>query len=213
MWSNDDLLAAHQASALPGSLPVIWAVKGALRAQLAESPPNPAHHALVKLEKFMAAKGAELTIATQNIDGLHQAAGSERVYELHGSVRRSRCADTACPRGPFPDETVPALGELPRCPVCGHQPLRPDIVLFGEALPDEAWEEAEVAAQLAEVMLVVGTSGAVYPAMGLVDVASICGAYCVLVNAEPWDYPHPAFLETLIGPSEEILPDLAHAVT
>jgi len=213
MWSDTELLAAHHASALPGSLPVVWATKGALRAQLLRTEPNPAHRALVDLEGYLAGKGVELTIATQNIDELHQRAGSTQVLELHGSVMRSRCSDRGCSLPPFHDETVPAEGELPLCPRCRRHPLRPAIVLFEENLPAKVVHQAKQAARLAEVMLVVGTSGVVFPAAGLVETAVSSGAYCALVNAEPWDFPHPGIAETLIGPAEQVLPRLVAAVT
>ena len=212
MWSDAGLFAAHHASALPGSLPVIWATKGALRAQLLRTEPNAAHRALVDLEYHLLARGGELAIATQNIDGLHQRAGSTRVFELHGSVMASCCSDRACPLPPFYDESVPVEGApLPSCRRCG-QPLRPAIVLFEEALPAEVMERAEEAARLADVLLVVGTSGVVHPAAGLVDMAAISGAYCALVNTEPWDHSHPDIMETLIGPAGEALPALVNAV-
>ena len=212
MRSDADLFAAHHASALPGSLHIIWAAKGALRAQLLRTEPNAAHRALVDLEHHLLARGGEFANATQNIDGLHQRAGSTRVFELHGSVMRSCCSDRACPLPPFYDESVPVEGApLPSCRRCG-QPLRPAIVLFEEALPAEVMERAEEAARLADVLLVVGTSGVVHPAAGLVDKAAISGAYCALVNTEPWDHPHPDIMETLIGPAGELLPALVNAV-
>jgi NAD-dependent deacetylase len=213
MWSDAELLAAHSASSLPASLPVVWAAKGALRAQLLLTGPNAAHQALVDLERHMVARGGELVIATQNIDGLHQRAGSTGVVELHGSVMYSRCSDRGCSLPPFYDEAVPAEGEMPMCPRCRRHPLRPAIVLFEEALPARAFRAAERAARTADVMVVVGTSGTVHPAIGLVDVAASAGAFCTLVNAEPWGHPHPSFDCQLVGPAEDVLPALVAQAT
>jgi len=109
---------------------------------------------------------------------------------------------------------VPAEGApLPTCPQCGRHPLRPAIVLFGENLPAEVVHRAEQAARLADVLLVVGTSGIVYPAAGLVEVAAGAGAYCALVNTEPWGHPHPTSPRPCSGPAEEVLPALVTAAT
>jgi NAD-dependent deacetylase len=127
-------------------------------------------------------------VVTQNIDGLHERARSANVIELHGSVMRSRCSDPGCPMEAYSHDTVPAPGGPPMTCTCG-KPLRLDVVLFGEAVP--AYGMAKRAVCDAEVLLVVGTSGQVQPAVGLVGLAAVSGAYCVLVNAEPWDNPDP----------------------
>ena len=213
MWNDADLFAAHHASALPGSLPIIWATKGALRAQLLRTEPNVAHRAVVDLEHHLVAKGGELVIVTQNIDGLHQRAGSTRVFELHGSVMRSSCSDRACPLPPFYDESVPVEGPpLPSCPGCG-QPLRPAIVLFEEALPAKVMWRAEEASAPGRRAVGGGNLWRGPPPAGLVDMAAISGAYSALVNSEPWDHPHPDIMETLIGPAEEVLPALVVALS
>ena len=209
MWSDPVLLAAHQADALPGSLPVVWSVKGPLRAQVLATTPNPAHFAVVDLQRFIEEKGGWLVVVTQNIDGLHERAGTANVIELHGSVMYSCCSDPHCPELPFWDETVPVAGEaLPQCR-CGRS-LRPDVVLFGEAVP--AYGAAKRAVADAEVLVVVGTSGLVQPAAGLVGLGAASGAYCALVNAEPWERPDPDIKAELIGPAEAVLPALVAAV-
>jgi NAD-dependent deacetylase len=208
MWNDAQLLAAHHADALPGSLPIIWATKGPVRAQALAALPNPAHLALAQLEQQLATRDGQLTIATQNIDGLHQKAGSKNVLELHGSVLRSRCSDPGCVLPPFPDQTIPpANGPLPTCPRC-NQPLRPDIVLFGERLPAPAIDLAKHLSHQADILLVVGTSGVVHPAAGLIEKAATWGAQCYLINKDPWENPHPGITQTLLGPAEQILPQL-----
>jgi NAD-dependent deacetylase len=122
---------------------------------------------------------------------------------------RSRCSDEDCGSFAFEDESVPVPGgALPTC-ACG-KPLRPDVVLFGEPVP--AYSMARQVVRDAEVLLAVGTSGQVQPAVGLIGMAATFGAYCVLVNAEPWEHPDPHIAAELIGPAEEILPALVAAV-
>ncbi len=208
LWENPELLEAHQVESLPDSLPIIWSVKGPMRARALAARPNPAHMALVKLERQLVGRGGSLTIITQNIDGLHQRAGNTEVLEMHGSMMRSRCYDRMCVLKPFEDTYAPPAGEVPICPRCQVQPLRPDVVLFGEALPWSVISAAESALHQAEVLLVVGTSGAVSSATTTIDSAAAYGVYCVLINKEPWDHPHPHVNETLLGPAEEVLPRL-----
>lgn len=137
--------------------------------------PNPAHRALAGLE----ARTPEFLLATQNVDGLHGAAGSRRVVELHGSIWRLRC--TACAHA-RDDRGVPLAEVPPRC-ACGAI-LRPDVVWFGEALAEAAVTQAFEAARQAEVVLVIGTSSLVYPAAALPQIARAGGAYVVEVNPE-----------------------------
>lgn len=134
--------------------------------------PNQAHKALAALEKAH----RPFTLITQNVDGLHQRAGSGRVLELHGNLHEVRC--TQCGRVAPLD--ADAEGIVP-CPTCGA-PGRPHIVWFGELLPEEPWQKAYAAASEAAVFLVVGTSAAVYPAAGLVELAAERGAALIEIN-------------------------------
>ena len=128
---------------------------------------------------------AEVTVVTQNVDDLHERAGSRAVHHLHGSLAAFRCA--ACGsryHGPLPEMAEPVLEcEPPSCE-CGGL-IRPDIVWFGEQLPDEPWQAAVAAVANAELVVVVGTSGVVYPAAGLPEVALARGAAVIEVNPEP----------------------------
>ena len=136
--------------------------------------PNAGHRALVELARRV----PRLTLVTQNVDRLHQRAGSTGVIELHGTLLAWRC--TAC--NTSLDETGPAFAEHPpRCVACGGR-RRPGVVWFGEELPPAALSAAEAAAAACDVFLSVGTSGVVYPAAGLVDVARRAGAVTVEVN-------------------------------
>ncbi len=159
--------------------------RGARRAQ-----PNPAHLALAQLERRI----PQFTLATQNVDGLHQRAGSVSVVELHGSLFRFRCVregisvayvepDDEAPQATEHLETEEIMTQPPTCPDCGAN-VRPDIVWFGEALPVEPWQMAEDAASACDVCLVVGTSALVAPAAGLPRLARSHGAYLIEINPE-----------------------------
>ena len=139
-----------------------------------DASPNPAHRALAALERVH----PRFTLITQNVDGLHQRAGSQRVVELHGSLHQMRCLDCGLV-APVPGDAEGVM----RCAACGGV-CRPHIVWFGELLPEEEWRRAYAAALGARVMLVAGTSAAVYPAAGLVEVAADRGADVIEVNPE-----------------------------
>jgi NAD-dependent deacetylase len=142
---------------------LVWQFYNLRRANVARVKPNPGHYALAKLEERW---GEDWTLVTQNVDGLHRAAGSRNVLEIHGSLYRTRC--TGCER--VEDRGLEPLGELPACPHCAGL-LRPDIVWFHEPLPEEVWSAATRAAHRADVLLVVGTSAVVYPAADLIPIA------------------------------------------
>ena len=141
--------------------------------------PNSAHHVLAKWE----AEGRLKAVITQNIDGLHAAAGSRNLVEYHGHCRSLTCLQ--CGRTlPLNAETTRAA--IPRC-ACGGL-LKPDFVFFGEGIPPEAAADAEEAAMRTDCMLLVGTSGVVYPAAAIPRLAKRCGATIIEVNPEPTDY-------------------------
>lgn len=179
---------------------LVWRFYNARRANLRAVRPNPGHYALVDLEKRFPA--SRFAVLTQNVDGLHRAAGSRRVFELHGSIARVRC--TGC--GVIEDRGGTELAELPTCDQCG-QLLRPDIVWFHEPLPEDVWAEAELAAAQCQCFLVVGTSAVVYPAAGLIDVARSVCASVIEVNLAETAASHAADMG-LYGPSGQILPRL-----
>ncbi len=159
--------------------------RGAHRAQ-----PNLGHRALAQLER----RAPPFTLATQNVDGLHQRAGSASVVELHGSLFRFRCAregtpvayvdpEDESPQAVERLETEEVLTQPPTCPGCGAN-VRPDIVWFGEPLPTEPWQVAQDAARACDVCLVVGTSALVEPAAGLPRIARRRGAYLIEINPD-----------------------------
>jgi NAD-dependent deacetylase len=157
------------------------------REMVRSASPNAGHRALVEL-----AESRSVTVATQNIDGLVDAVAGERgvdlpIHYLHGSLFRIRChaCGTDHLEDSGPDRAID-LSETPECPECGGL-LRPNIVLFGELLPDEAFGAAEEAARAADLCLMLGTSGAVYPAAGLPRLAADTGAAIIEINPNPTD--------------------------
>jgi NAD-dependent deacetylase len=170
--------------------------------------PNPAHEALAAME----AAGRLVAVVTQNTDGLHQAAGTRHVIELHGSGRTVECLE--CGRRE-PRAEVQARLDVempPRCRHCGSGLLKPTVVLFGEAMPAAAVQEAYALAEQAEVMLVVGSSLVVYPAADIPLVAIRAGARMVVVNAEPT--PFDRLAEVVIhGRAGEVLPEIAALIS
>lgn len=171
-----------------------------------ETTPNAAHEALTQLEQHI----DTFTLITQNVDNLHQRAGSENVVELHGNITRNYCID--CERSASDDEMASiAEGEPARCPECGGY-IRPDVVWFGEMLPQEALRQANDAATQADVFLSVGTSAVVQPAAGLPLTAKQHGAYLVEVNIE--ETAITDYADTVLrGKAGDVLPSLVSAVT
>ena len=144
--------------------------------------PNPGHTALAVLEQQITEGGGDFLLATQNVDGLHARAGSEHLIELHGTLTRSYCI--ACKREATENELAAIeSGEEAHCPACGGL-LRPDVVWFGEMLPEGAMERAAEAASTSDVFLSIGTSAVVYPAAGLPLIAKQAGAYVVEINPQ-----------------------------
>jgi NAD-dependent deacetylase len=149
----------------------------------------------------------EFTLVTQNVDNLHQRAGSRKVLELHGNLERSYCIE--CHR-PANDATVGEDVEVPRCSFCGGM-LRPDVVWFGEMLPQRTFMEAAWSAEHCDVFITIGTSGIVYPAAWLPINAREAGAYVVEVNTEYTDLS-PRMSETVIGKAAAVLPELVRVL-
>lgn len=179
----------------------VWSWYNQRRRQLLQVRPNPGHYALARLETLV----PEFGLITQNVDRLHQAAGSRKIVELHGNIWEVRC--TRC--GRVEDRTGVELPDEPRCESCSAW-LRPNVVWFGEEVPPEAWRQAEAWTRRAEVFLVVGTSAEVWPAAGLVYLARDCGAKIVEVNPEPTAASTLAHL-VLRGPAGQILPQIVPA--
>jgi len=180
------------------NLPAVWEWFDYRRGLLASLQPNPAHRELARWQD----RFEDFTLVTQNVDGLHQAAGSRGVIELHGSIWRARCI-TCDSR-----QEIPRSGARPEaCFACGDH-LRPDVVLFGELLPAGAFELAAEKAAACDLCFVIGTSALVYPAASLPEVALAHGAYLCEVNPERTPLSDSCD-EVLTGKAGALLPLLA----
>lgn len=177
----------------------VWRFYEERRRNLTTVRPNPAHRVLASWQD----RFPVYTLITQNVDGLHRAAGSPEVLELHGSIWRVRCWSCGKERE---DRTVPFPELPPRCPSCGGVE-RPAVVWFGEDLPHAVFTAAAEAAAAADVMVVVGTSALVYPAAGLVSVTAGRGGAVIEVNPEPSALADHAAV-ALRGPAGVLLPRL-----
>ena len=200
LWATYDPqeLATPEAFARDPELVWKWY---AWRRELVESAkPNAGHATLVELERSVPA----FSLVTQNVDGLHQEAGSENVVELHGNIRRSRCSAEGVILEPGQTDEIP-----PPCPNCGA-PLRPDVVWFGEALPTDQLQAASGAARSCDRFLSVGTSGLVYPAASLPYEALENEATVVEVNPERTPLSARAGF-SLLGDAGQVLPALVGA--
>ena len=174
VWKGLPFDVISSAEMLERNLPAVWEWFDYRRDFMAALKPNAAHHELARWQD----RFAVFTLVTQNIDGLHQKAGSRDVTELHGNIWRARC--TVCRF--FHDNS--GQGKRPdACLECGNH-LRPDVVLFGEMLPLGAFEFAAQRATNCDLCFVIGTSGLVYPAAGIPEVAKAAGAYVCEVNPE-----------------------------
>jgi NAD-dependent deacetylase len=202
LWEGVDPATVATPRAFAADPLFVWRFYDARRSQAAKAQPNAAHRAVAALE----ATGRPFLLATQNVDGLHERAGSREIARLHGSLWRVRCTR----EGTEHEDLRASLAPLPpHCENCGAL-LRPAVVWFEEPLPMEAYGRAVRAARSAELVLVIGTSGLVYPAASLPEEALRAGAYVVEINPERTPLTASAS-EALSGPAGEVLPALLAA--
>lgn len=167
--------------------------------QVAGAIPNPAHREIARWEgRFESCR-----VVTQNVDGLHLAAGSTGVLELHGTIAFARCS-LCSRREPMAEAVARSAQAPPPCKTCGGR-LRPDVVWFGEQLPEGVFDAAAEAARTAHLFLAVGTSATVYPAAGLIEIAARSGALVIEINVEPTPLSDLADVR-LAGPAAKIVP-------
>ncbi len=174
LWRKYDPMQLATIDAFYDNPKLVWEWYEDRRENILKAKPNPGHSAIAELEKFK-----EITVLTQNIDGLHQRGGSTRVLELHGSIIRIKC--TVCS---FQDNIPTKFSELPpKCNSCNNI-LRPDVVWFGEPLPQDVWNQAILEASSCDVMIIAGTSLVVSPANTLPMYAKENNALLIEVNPE-----------------------------
>ncbi|MBW2057184.1 MAG: NAD-dependent deacylase [Deltaproteobacteria bacterium] len=204
LWSKydpDQYATIDAFKADPGK---VWEMLVEMIGLVTRAKPNPAHHGLASLETM----GRLHAVVTQNIDGLHQAAGSRKVIEIHGSGASLSCLScgSRIAATSFSMEKLP-----PRCPEC-RSIMKPDVVFFGEPLPLSAYEAALEAARECDLVLAIGTSAEVYPAAEIPITAKRAGAKLVEINVEPTSLTG-RFSDYLIqGRSGEILPRVVELV-
>ena len=173
LWRNYDAMKLATIEAFYDDPKLVWEWYNERRHNIFAAQPNLGHKSIVELEKY-----SEVVILTQNIDGLHQRAGSSQVLELHGSIVKIRC--TVCD---FKDEMYTKFSENPPLCTCGNI-LRPDVVWFGEGLPQDVWQEAISHANNCDVMIIAGTSLVVSPANTLPIYAKQNGATLIEINPD-----------------------------
>jgi len=197
VWKGMAFDVISSASMVQKDLPAVWEWFDYRRNLLAALQPNAAHFQIAKWQNQF----EQCTVVTQNVDGLHQKAGARDVIELHGSIWRARCISCHTRYEIHHDEVRADM-----CVACGDR-LRPDVVLFGEILPPGAFEVAAERASECELCLVIGTSGIVYPAAGLPEIAKSAGAYLCEVNPELT--PLSGLCDAVLtGKAGEVLPQL-----
>jgi NAD-dependent deacetylase len=198
LWARYDPMQLATPEAFARDPGLVWRWYSHRRERVAQVEPNAAHFALAALQKHR-----RMTLVTQNVDGLHARAGSAGVIELHGNLFADRWQH-GCGRCASQVVMPVAEGEPPQCKLCGAR-LRPAVVWFGESLPEADLRVAQKAAADADVCLVVGTSGMVYPAAALPSIAAEHGARVIIVNPERSDLDHDADI-VLYRKAAECLP-------
>ena len=173
LWRNYDAMKLATIDAFYDNPKLVWEWYNERRQNIFNSEPNLGHKAIAELENFV-----KVFVLTQNIDGLHQKAGSSNVLELHGSIVKIKC--TVCD---FKDEILTKFSNLPPLCKCGNI-LRPDVVWFGEGLPQDVWQEAIIQASSCDVMIVAGTSLVVSPANTLPIYAKQNNAVLIEINPD-----------------------------
>jgi NAD-dependent deacetylase len=202
LWAQFDPDELATPSAFQRRPTLVWDWYAERRRRVLEAVPNPGHHALVEMERRV----PEFTLVTQNIDGLHAVAGSTRVVELHGNIRRVKCWREGTVFETWEEgETRP-----PPCPECGAW-LRPDVVWFGELLPARALQAVWRAAETCELFFSIGTSNLVEPAASLPWTAHRAGADVVIVNPTDEGQQRGSRIHHLAGQAGQILPALVRA--
>jgi NAD-dependent deacetylase len=205
LWNEPETAKFSTAEHFDSDPNAYWKFWGEMRQAAHVASPNAAHLALAQWEKQLTSD-LKFSLVTQNVDELHQRGGSSNVAELHGSIFRTRCSNSKCDFPAYRDSEF-HIDKAPRCLKCDSA-LRPDVVLFGEALPAHAEWFAKRALRDCQLFVAIGTSGTVSPASRFVEWAKYAQARTILVNLEKASPRNPAFDEEIIGKAEDILPSL-----
>ena len=200
MWRTEDVRNFAYPDGYRRHAPRSWEWYAHRAAAAARAEPNAAHRAIAEMERHV----NEFLLVTQNIDGLHQRAGSRNVLELHGSLRRTRCFDCDAV-STWPEPLTP-----PVCEACGGL-RRPDVVFFEEDLPPGAMQRAQASATRCDMLIAVGTSNLVWPATEVPRYAIRAGADVLIVNPDMEGQPSGMKVSHLVGAAGEILPRLVRA--
>lgn len=195
LWDDFDPMKLATPEAFACEPKKVWEWYQWRREKLPLVQPNPAHKAIAEMERYF----DDFLLVTQNIDGLHQRAGSMNMVELHGNLNRNKCS-----RCGILIETLPASDEIPPRCACGGR-IRPDVVWFGEMLPEAVLKKAWRAAESADLFLSVGTSSVVQPAASLGLVAKNNGAFLVEVNLEKTELSG-IFDQVFLGKGGQVMP-------
>ena len=196
LWRNYDAMKLATIDAFNENPKLVWEWYNERRRNIFAANPNHGHKAIAELEKYV-----EVVILTQNIDGLHQKAGSSKVLELHGSIVKIKC--TVCD---FKDEIITEFSEIPPLCKCGNI-LRPDVVWFGESLPQDIWQKAIILSSQCDLMVIAGTSLVVSPANTLPIYAKQNHAILIEINPEKTEMSSEMDL-VLRNTSANTLPEL-----
>jgi NAD-dependent deacetylase len=185
LWDDAELMERMSARGFHRDPAGFYQASMRLMPGVQNAQPTAAHRVLADLE----ARGKLYAVITQNIDGLHQAAGSRTVYEVHGTFRTGHCldCDARYEMAPFYEQLDRGKIAKPQCAQC-NSPIRPDVVLFGDLLPLDVWEGATAAVSRCDLILVLGSSLVVYPAAELPQMALAAGAKLIIVNREETDF-------------------------
>ena len=197
LWSKFNPMELASINGFMSNPELVWEWYQYRRAIVNKSEPNPGHYALAEMERMF----PKFDLITQNVDRLHQRAGSENVWELHGNIMDNKCFDCDMP---FTGEVNLPDKQIPKCESCGGR-IRPCVVWFGEMLPQYAFEHADSVSRICDIFFSIGTSAEVYPAAAIPVAAKHLGVFVVEINPNVTSFSHLADVH-LQGPSGEILP-------
>jgi len=196
LWRNHDAMKLATIDAFYDNPKLVWEWYNERRMNIFQAQPNPGHRAIAELEKY-----ADVVVLTQNIDGLHQKSGSSKVLELHGSIVKIKCS--VCD---YKEEILTEISNLPPLCKCGNM-LRPDVVWFGELLPQDVWQDAMNFVSKCDLMIIAGTSLVVSPANTLPIYAKQNNATLIEINPENTSMSREMNL-VIRNTSAESLPEL-----